>query len=108
MQVSEELVGGEPTAVTGAGKLLVRISRRESTVVVEVAGSVLTAGLAALRHLLADLIEGQGNLFIVVELGDDGLVDPVLLAALRDARASSPNCQLTVVPAHPPKLLSPS
>jgi hypothetical protein len=44
-----------------------------------------------------DLIEDQGNLFVAVELGDDGAIDPVLLATLGEAQARTPRCQLTVV-----------
>ena len=106
MKIGEEPVGGVPGhglqsgVVDGAGRsgTLVRITRRGSTVVVEVGGNQVTAGLAALSHLLADLIDGQGNLFVAVELCDGGVIDPVLLATLGRAQARSPRCELTVVP----------
>ena len=105
MKIGEEPVGGVPgqglqSGViddAGRGGSLVRITRRGSTVVVEVGGNQVAAGLAALSHLLADLIDDQGNLFVAVELCDGGVIDPVLLAALGQAQARSPRCQLTVV-----------
>jgi hypothetical protein len=78
---------------------LVRTTRRGSTVV-DVADNQVTAVLPALRRLLADPVEGQDNLFVVaVDLGDDGEVDPVLLAG--ETQARSPRCQPTVVGGHP-------
>ncbi len=105
MKIGGEPVGGvarqglQSGMVDGAGcgGSLVRITRRGSTVVVEGGGNLVTAGLAALSHLLAALIDGQGNLFVAVELCDGGVIDPVLLAALGQAQARSPHCQLTVV-----------
>ena len=105
MKIGGESVGGVPGqglqggVVDGAGRggSLVRISRRGSTVVVEVGGNQVTAGLAALSQLLADLIDGQGNLFVAVEVCDGGVIDPVVLAALGPAQARSPRCELTVV-----------
>lgn len=85
-----------------------RICRRDSTVVVEVEGHVVTAGLAALRNLLADLIEGQGNLFVAVEVGDEGEPDPILLAAVAEAGAASPRCHLSVLAVHHPVPLLPA
>lgn len=70
--------------------------------VVEVAGHMVAAGRAALRHVLADLIEGQGNLFVAVEVSDDAALDPVTLAAVGEARAASPRCHLSVLAAHEP------
>jgi hypothetical protein len=98
MKIGEEPVGGVPgqglqSGViddAGRGGSLVRITRRGSTVVVEVGGNQVAAGLAALSHLLADLIDDQGNLFVAVELCDGGVIDPVLLAALGQASGPQP------------------
>jgi hypothetical protein len=64
---------------------------------VDVADNQVTAVLPALRWLLADPFEGQDNLFVAVELGDDGEVDSVLIAAPGETQARSPRCQPTVV-----------
>jgi hypothetical protein len=70
-------------------------------VVVEVAGSLVTAGLAAMRRLLADLSKVRATSSSRLK-GDDGLLDPMLLAALSEARGSCPRCQLTVAAADRP------
>ncbi len=68
-------------------------------------GHLITSGLAALLYLPPHPIEGQGNLFVAVELGDDGLLDAVLLAALSEAQAGSPRCQTVVTPDQPARSL---
>ncbi len=92
----------EDQASVAPDGMAVRVSRRDSTVVVKVAGHVVAAGLAALRRLLADPMEDQGNLFVAVEVDDDRALDPVLLAALAESPAASPRCHLTVRAANQP------
>jgi hypothetical protein len=63
-----------------------RVSRRESTVLVQIVGHLGTDSLAGLRHALADLIDGQGNTVVTVELDSgDRAVTPVLAALLVEA-----------------------
>ncbi len=68
-----------------ADDLTVAISRTSTTVVVTVAGCLDAASARVLDGLLRDLIVGQGNLSLTVDLRDASVVDPASLAVIRTA-----------------------
>lgn len=71
-------------------RLSVSIYRHDRTVVVQVAGELDHSTAGPLRCHLDDLIEGQGNLSVAVDLTDLTFIDStglsVLLEALKLAR----------------------
>lgn len=60
-----------PHSITGpeTGNLSVVVSREVGAVVVTVEGRLDVAGCAVLEALLTDLIDGQGNITVVIDLG---------------------------------------
>lgn len=60
----------------------VAIARAQGTVVVTLVGTVDASGAEWLEHLLVDLIDGQGNRSIALDLCKVGAVDPAVLALL--------------------------
>jgi hypothetical protein len=46
------------------------VSRRASAVVVTIWSQLDSVGIAYLRHIIGDLIDGQGILFVAVEVMD--------------------------------------
>lgn len=60
----------------------VGIGRSEGTVVLTLAGVLDASGIDWLEHLLGDLVEGQGNQFVAVDLGSVEGVDASVLALL--------------------------
>lgn len=67
------------------GALTIKIGRRFSTVVVALRGRFDTLGATRLAAVFDDLIDGQGNLAIAVELGDVHSVAPASLQVLAAA-----------------------
>ena len=63
----------------------VRIARSEGTVVVTVRGELDVEKAADLGGILADLIDGQGNLSIVVDLQEASATDRDCLWILTEA-----------------------
>jgi anti-anti-sigma factor len=43
-----------------------------------------SVGIAYLRHIIGDLIDGQGNLFVAVQVMDSDPLDPAILDVLRE------------------------
>lgn len=69
--------------MTPSGHLpAVSIARAQGTVVLTIEGPVDPSGAERLEHLLGDLIEGQGNQSIALDLRAAGQVDPSVLAML--------------------------
>ncbi len=67
---------------------LLTISRTLGAVVVTVDGSLDTRTAAVLGDALSDLIDGQGNLLVVVDVRRMVVADPEALQVLIDARRS--------------------
>ncbi len=59
-------------------------ARRGRAVTVTVHGEVDGASTAVLRGLLLDVVEGQGNLSVAVDLGDMTFIDSTGLSMLLD------------------------
>ncbi|HEX3622609.1 MAG TPA: STAS domain-containing protein [Acidimicrobiales bacterium] len=64
------------------------IARAFGSVVVTVHGVLDARTSESLAHALDDLIEGQGNLFVVIDLRDMAVTDPGGLGVLAKARHS--------------------
>lgn len=79
------------------------VGRTSGTVVVTVDGELNVAGCDALEGVLTDLIEGQGNLTVEVDLGA-AIVEPeallVFITAARRARRHGAKFILKEPPAH--------
>ena len=73
----------ERPAASSAASISVR--RAQGRVVVSVQGELDGQRTAILEQVLSDLIDGQGNLDVLVDLRDAALADPVALDALRGA-----------------------
>jgi anti-sigma B factor antagonist len=75
--------------------------RTDRTVVVDVAGELDLYTAPVLRDRLLDVIEGQGNRFVAVDLGEVGFLDStaihVLVQALRRVRDRGGDLTLTRV-----------
>ncbi len=63
----------------------ISVRRAQGRVVVSVHGDLDGQRAAILEQVLSDLIDGQGNLDVLVDLRDAALADPVALDALRGA-----------------------
>ncbi|MGH9222428.1 MAG: hypothetical protein ACRD2W_01185 [Acidimicrobiales bacterium] len=95
--------GGRPSAPTGAGaasrtpNLSLVVGRALGTVVVTVAGKLDLESCHRLEGLLIDLIEGQGNLAVAVDLAR-ATIEPEALPVFIDAahRASVRSARLTL------------
>lgn len=61
------------------------VGRYQATVVVTVHGELDRTRAAQLGHVLADLIDGQGNLSLVVDLHDATAADTKALSVFADA-----------------------
>ena len=76
--------------------------RSESSVVVDVAGELDLHTAPVLRDRLLDVISGQGNRFVAVDLSAVGFMDStavhVLVQALRKVRERGGDLQLARVP----------
>ena len=76
--------------------------RSESSVVVDVAGELDLHTAPVLRDRLLDVISGQGNRFVAVDLGGAGFMDStaihVLVQALRLTRERGGDLTLVRVP----------
>jgi anti-anti-sigma regulatory factor len=68
-----------------AGGLSVTINRVLGTVVVAIAGALDATGALRLRYLLSDLIGGQGNLKLVIDLHEAHRVGAEAVDALAEA-----------------------
>ncbi|MCA1708090.1 MAG: STAS domain-containing protein [Actinobacteria bacterium] len=64
------------------------IARAFGSVVVTVHGALDSRTSELVRHALADLIEGQGNLFLVMDLRDMVVTDSGELSVFAEARRS--------------------
>jgi anti-sigma B factor antagonist len=64
------------------GELIVEVGRAEGRVVVRLRGDLDVHSAPRLRRTLADLIEGQGNLVVVVDLAGLDFLDAVGLGVL--------------------------
>lgn len=64
------------------------IGRALGTVVVTLHGDIVPAVVPTLRAVLADLIDGQGNLSVALDLRDVQRVDPVAMAVFAGAADS--------------------
>lgn len=82
--------GPEPSgARVSPGSILeLVVGRVLGAVVVTLHGEVTAASCEVLGDVLADLIDGQGNLFVVVELGDVVIAEGERLEVLVAARNS--------------------
>ena len=68
--------------MTPSGDTSFEITRRQRAVVVSVRGTLDLAGSTRMGALLSDIIEGQGNLLVGIDLGDVAQVDPASLGVL--------------------------
>lgn len=80
----------------------VAVSRALGTVVVSVHGRLDTANAPALHRLLEDLIDGQGNLALVVNAGDMAVGGAAPLAVLAEAVGSAASRGGVLLIADPP------
>ena len=76
--------GGGPRsgALTGAPTDAVVVGRFLSTVIVTLHGEIDRSTAGGLASTLHDLVDGQGNLSVVVDLRDVGHLDPLAVEAL--------------------------
>jgi anti-anti-sigma factor len=76
--------GATPRALPGPSTSWapIAIGRSDGTVVVTLAGRLDASGTAWLDHLLADLVEGQGNQFVAIDLHGVEEADSSVLALL--------------------------
>ncbi|MEO7836405.1 MAG: hypothetical protein ABIS21_02045 [Acidimicrobiales bacterium] len=72
------------TVSHGGTALSLAVSRTRGTVVVTVGGALGVAGCEILDAVLADLIDGQGNLAVSIDLRTT-TVEPEVLAVVRSA-----------------------
>lgn len=74
------------------------VSRVRGTVVVTVRGDLEVSGSEQLGQVLGDLIDGQGNLAVVVDLTDATSIDPMGMKLLVEAanRAYAQGGRLTI------------
>jgi anti-anti-sigma factor len=88
--------------VTLAQEFSIGFRRTDGTVVVDVAGELDLHTAPVLRDRLLDVIEGQGNRFVAVDLSAVGFMDStaihVLVQALRLAREAGGDLTLARVP----------
>lgn len=68
--------------IAAQGWPAVAIARAQGTVVLTLVGTVDASGAEWLEHLLVDLVDGQGNRSIALDLRQVGAVDPAVLALL--------------------------
>lgn len=81
---SREWPPGTVDAGSARPPLALVVGRGLGTVVVTVDGELTLAGCARLQNVLTDLIDGQGNLTVVVDLGK-AVVEPEALKVFVDA-----------------------
>lgn len=76
--------GGTSSAGPGppASWAPIGIGRSDGTVVVTLAGCLDASGSGWVEHLLGDLVDGQGNLFVAIDLRRVERADPSVLALL--------------------------
>jgi anti-anti-sigma factor len=98
--------GGWPPAISDAGpasNVSLVVGRGLGTVVVTVEGELDLAGCQLLENVLTDLIEGQGNLTVAVDLSK-AIVEPealmVFIDAARQARRLGSRFVLKEPPTH--------
>lgn len=73
-----------PTTASSSPRSI-SVRRAQGRVVVSVHGDLDGERAAILEQVLSDLIDGQGNLDVLVDLRDASLAEPVALDALRGA-----------------------
>ncbi|MGH9149464.1 MAG: STAS domain-containing protein [Acidimicrobiales bacterium] len=86
-------------------QLRIAISRAMGTVVVTVHGDLDVAGARHLASVLADLIDGQGNLAVVVDLRDAGGPDPAAVGVFAAAAENATRRGGVLSLCDPPDLL---
>ena len=88
--------------MTPGDEFSIGFRRAGGTVVVDVAGEVDLHTAPVLRDRLLDVIAGQGNRFVAIDLGAVGFMDStgiqVLVQALRRVRERGGDLQLARVP----------
>ena len=88
--------------MTLAQEFSIGFRRTEGAVVVDVAGELDAYTAPVLRDRLLDVIEGQGNRFVAVDLGAVGFIDStavhVLVQSLRLTRERGGDLMLARVP----------
>ncbi len=88
--------------MTFAQEFSIGFRRAGATVVVDIAGELDLYTAPVLRDRLLDVIEGQGNRFVAVDLSAVGFMDStavhVLVQALRKVRERGGALQLARVP----------
>lgn len=94
--------GAAPPGPTRTG---VVIGRYKGTVVVTVHGELNLPKTAHLGHVLADLIDGQGNLSVVVDLRDATATDAVAAAVFAGAAERAHRRGGTMMLSTPPAVL---
>lgn len=85
--------GSAPVQLQSAGdarpaEFRMVIGRALGTVVVTLHGDVVSAVVPRLRAVLTDLIDGQGNLSVALDLRDVQRVDPIAMAVFAGASGS--------------------
>lgn len=78
---------GAAAAETFRARSGIVVSRYQGTVVVSIHGDLDGPRAADVDYMLADLIDGQGNRSIIVDLRDATAMDPQWLALFADAIA---------------------
>ena len=81
------------------------VGRYQATVVVTVHGELDAARAAHLGHVLADLIDGQGNLSVLVDLHDATAVDGHRLSVFAHAAEQARRRGGAISLGRPPELL---
>ncbi len=100
-----DLPADDVSATSGSTRhFSIVIGRQLGTVVVAVHGEVDMSRAGRLAHILADLIDGQGNLSLVVDLHDATTSDPdslsVFVEAAERARQRGGSVTLAEPPVH--------
>lgn len=81
------------------------VSRYQGTVVVTIHGDLDGLRAGDLGYMLADLIDGQGNRSIIVDLHDATALDPRWLSVFTDAMARARRRGATLTLQNPPAAL---
>lgn len=106
-QTAPRPASGEAPEAIGASSTLpsIVVGRCECAVVVTVDGELDTARARDLGGVLADLIDGQGNLFVVVDLHDATATDADSFSMFADAAQSAHRRGGTMRVSEPPAVL---
>ena len=84
--ISKDSMGAAP-AGTFRSRSGIVVSRYQGTVVVSIHGDIDGPRAADVDYMLADLIDGQGNRSVIVDLRDATAMDPQWLSLFIDAVA---------------------